>query len=357
MSFKRSAFLYLLLGIVLLESCQQEIDPYPLPPVTPPASSVDSTLLIKSITVISFDDVTGLAEDSATESYMYDTLNRKIILSLKGDGADLPDGSTCELSYNQKNLVTTMLANYAPGYTPNDFDPKRVDIVYDANDILQKITTTYGTGRVESTVYTKTVLTGGTYQLSWKEDAIAAIPGGFLHTATFDATGLNKKNTLTYEYVAVDNGSSNNILSQFIRTDSIAYDATGSISKIFTTEVDTFLHSNDSFVSFEALSRQTRGNQLGLQRQAILRGIANIPLANEFQIEGAGGILSSFGDVAMQFTRYPIIAVKVRDFGSPAYFSFNAQSDYDSAGRLTRFRGYVQDSELFPKEFEIVYYK
>lgn len=77
----KKCFYILLPVLILIVSCQKEIDP--TDPDQIPEGAKDSTLLIKSIRLNSVDPQSGLADDdSIKEDYFYDTVNRKIILTI-----------------------------------------------------------------------------------------------------------------------------------------------------------------------------------------------------------------------------------------------------------------------------------
>jgi hypothetical protein len=58
-----------------------------------------------------------------------------------------------------------------------------------------------------------------------------------------------------------------------------------------------------------------------------------------------------------QFTKYPSLSVKVYDSASDAYLTFDPNPEYDSKGRLTKFKMYNGDGDYFYKELAFTYYK
>ena len=71
-------FLFSLIACVLLTACQKDVDVDLDNPPPIPDEVEDSTLLVKSITMISDE-----GKDTIVESYFYDTVNKKITLSWK----------------------------------------------------------------------------------------------------------------------------------------------------------------------------------------------------------------------------------------------------------------------------------
>ncbi|MEI9910436.1 MAG: hypothetical protein WDO71_12670 [Bacteroidota bacterium] len=74
-----------------------------------------------------------------------------------------------EFSYNDKWLLSHAMYIYPAGYIPQAWDYTTIDIEYDAQKVVQKITVRYGDGSSEIKVYNKIPLPGGNYQLSWDE--------------------------------------------------------------------------------------------------------------------------------------------------------------------------------------------
>src|SRR5690348_13928760 len=83
--------------LLIIASCQPDLnDPNPTNPASP--TGPDSTQLIKSIKYNYYLD--NNQPDSSTETYTYDTVNRKITAFLKGTTAGAPDSLTVVYTYN-----------------------------------------------------------------------------------------------------------------------------------------------------------------------------------------------------------------------------------------------------------------
>jgi hypothetical protein len=347
-NFRTLIFVPFLLTVLVITSCQREVSFTDIDTVTEYVK--DSTLLIKSIT---FASATG--QDSIVENYSYDSVNRRITITWT-DATDsvFVNESGAELSYNDKWLLTRATYIYPLGYIPQAWDYTTIDIVYDAQKVLQKITVNYGDGSFESKVYTKAMLASGKYQLSWVERDPA---NPLFRRATFNADGRNITNVVEYSVVAETTPAGDDIFTNIIITDSMFYDAPGSIIKIIRNEVDTLRHTNQSYVSYDFSARQTRGDQLYNQRQAIMNGMANMPFFDsDSNTDLFGGLSASLENENWQYSKYPIQTAHVRWLGTD--YNFNATSEFDSKGRLVKYKGFRVDLVLSADmEYRIKYYK
>jgi len=347
-------FISAILVIFTLASCQKDTNPNDPDPI--PDGVKDSTLLIKSIAYLFDNGMNG--QDSIVEHYSYDSVNRKITLTWD-DASDnyVVDGTSAEFAYNNKGLLSRVVYKYPADYTPADYDYKTVGILYDAENILQKITTELGDGNIESLQFNKTMLPSGNYQLSWEETDPALPDETFPRKIIFNADG--KSIIVILEHLFKPAGE--NFYANVIIKDSLAYDATGNVSKVFTNISDTLNQYNESYTSFDFLTRQTKGDQLYNQRKVIMNGIANIPFdysdLGSFIADEAVGILSiTLSNEYLQYSKYPIQQAKVRMWDG-SFRDFTANSEFDNTNRLTKFKGFFRDYDLELIEYKISYYK
>lgn len=260
-------------------------------------------------------------------------------------------------------MLSNVVYKYPAGYIPAEYDYNTIDIAYDAENVVKKITTKLGDGSVETIVFSKTMLSAGNYQVSWEETELALPGDRFPRKAVFNADGKNIINIREHLFVSDTTPTGDYIYSNLIITDSLIYDASGSLSKIFTTKADTLMHITESYTSYEFLTRQTKGDQLYNQRQFIMNGIANMPFGNSdlgsFIADDAFGILfSSLKYEYLQYSKYPIQAAKVYMWDA-TYKDFTASSEFDNKNRLTKYIGFFDDygSDLGYEEYRISYYK
>lgn len=345
-------FIPVLLTILAVTSCQRElsfIDPGPVI-----EQLKDSTLLIKSITFINDDDF--VVRDTVTESYSYDSVNRKVLIIWNSTtSTDMPDGMSEEISYNADWMVTRGVFTYPSGYTPGISDFATVDVEYDGQKILKKITTKYADGATDFRIFTKTMLSGGNYQLSWDETNPAdPYYIASLRRAVFNAEG---KNIISISDQSFGAGTSPSDYNNYVVSDTFSYDAAGNVSKIVRNVIDTLQHTNQSFLFYEFAGRETRGDQLYNQRQGLMRGIANMPFGGGDSDAGTFGLLSFGIDFEnLQFLKYPVQTTKIYNWNN-SNFTFNSSSEFDSKNRLVRFKGFFLDVTTTDRIFEIKYFK
>ena len=344
---------------LVLASCQKEIDLAATDPNI--AGANDSTLLIKSITLVNYDINTGVAEgDSIIEHYSYDTVNRKVILSWENYSGDIPENLKEELSYNNQNLLSRIEYKYPAGYRPADNDYSAIEISYDAGNVLKKSVVNFANGSSEARTFNKKFLSSGNYQLEWLERPLTTGSDKTKRSAIFDSKGKNIIRVTEFSYPRVVTGTGNDIYTNIIITDSLSYDANGGLHKLFTNVIDTLSHTNENYISCEFISRLTKGGQLYNQRQALLNGIAAIPFGEvDDWFRYSFGILNFFpeGIEPLEYSRYPFITARVYDYNTRIYKEFTASSEIDSKGRLLKFKGFFNDSDLIPQEYKIAYFK
>ncbi len=342
-------FLFLFI-VFIASSCQREISFEDIDAVVDHVS--DSTLLIKSITLLSD---TGL--DSVVENYSYDSVNRKITLTWNDpSSSQVPDGTAAEFSYNSDWLITHAAYTYPAGYIPDASDYTAIDIVYDATRTLKQITVNYGDGSTETKVYTMTSLSSGNYQLSWDESDPGTPDDRVLRRAIFNAAGKNVVNVVEHSFVADVSPAGDDIFTNYITSDTLSYDASGSVNKIIRNETDTLRHTSQSYLAYNFSSRQTRGDQLYNQRQAIMNGIANMPFFDPDSNTDLLGILSfSLENEYWQYLKYPVQTADIH--WNMTDYHFVGASEFDTLNRLIKFKGFVLDLGLSERVFKIKYYK
>lgn len=338
--------------ILALTSCQREVDFIDINNL--PDNVKDSTLLIKSITFIS-DDGFGVM-DTVIESYSYDSVNHKVLITWNSTtSTDIPDGMTEEIGYNANWMVTHGVFTYPSGYTPGISDFTTVDVEYDAQKILKKITTKYADGTTDVRNYTKFMLSGGNYQLSWDETNPAdLLIISSLRRAVFNADG---KNIISISDESFDTGSSPPEFNNIIVSDTLSYDAVGNVSHIVRNVIDTLHHTNQSFLFYEFAGRETRGDQLYNQRQGLMHGIANMPFGDGDSNVGIFGLLSFGLDFEnLQYLKYPVQTTNIYHWNN-SNFIFNSSSEFDSKNRLVKFKGFFIDLTTSDRIFKIKYFK
>ena len=351
-NFRKLFFIPSLLAILVLASCQKGIDPNNPDPVIPDELK-DSTLLIKSIT--STWEKGTADEETLTEFYSYDTINKKITITWNDPSENyIADGSTVKLSYNTKGLLTRAEYNYPAGYVPWEYDYNTIDLAYDAGNVLQNITVKYSNASIESIAFTKTTPIAGKYQLTWDQSDLSTPGDKLIRRAVFDDKGKNIINVVDHSYLVTDSNG-DEIFTNFIITDSITYDESGSVIKVFSNRKDTLNHTSEDYISAD-YTRLTKGDQLYNQRQALLNGVANIPFGDfDSPVSDAFGILSFSLDYEfLQYSKYPIQTAKMHTWSD---YNFTASSEFDSKDRLTKFIGFFLDNTAKPQEYQITYFK
>jgi hypothetical protein len=243
--------------------------------------------------------------------------------------------------------------NYPPGYIPWDFDYDIIDLSYDADDVLQNITTRYSNGSEESVAFTKTTHPGGEYRLTWHERSSDTGDSTF-RKVEFDKQGNAFINYAENFYYSSP-GSPD--LSRYAIEDSITYDAGGSATKVIR-KADHDGTADDLEYTLYEYTRHAKGDQLFNQRQVLLNGIANIPFGDFDNIVAEAFGILSFGleYESRQYSKYPVQMVKARMWDG-TFKNFTSNSEFDSKNRLTKFTGFFHDNDLEPIEYTISYYK
>ncbi len=341
-----------LISLCVFNSCQQAVDddlPTNPDPINPPAVT-DSTQLIKSITYYLYEFDGSSIQDSITETYNYDTINRKITLLWNASNFQ-PDNLSATLSYNSDRQLVNAEYSYPASYTITDRDPGKLTLIYDAEKALQKIIMVKANGESETRIFTKTMLPNGGYQLGFDErDNFLGVD--LHHVDKFDATGRSYFSSYEYTY---ETGVG--ITTNFAE-DSLAYDAQGSAIRAHGHYTNSLSNIDERYISFEFSGRETKGRQLNDQRRLLFNKELDFEFITQSDaFNGALGILSYFnGDQDMyEYMKFPIKSATVQLYDKVA--TFNASSEFDSLDRLVRFNAYTPDSELIPVSYRIVYYK
>lgn len=360
MTCRNISFLFLVL--IFTASCQKGVDIDLNNPPPLPGNVKDSTALIKSIKLKMLDPSSGLAyDDSIKEDYFYDTINKRIILTLD-HAASHPDYSFfegIEHSYDANGLLANVIHKYKDGIILDDDLLVSVKLDYDSDKILQKIAIRLFNGDTRTILFNKTLLSSGKYELRWNEPLFMGFGEDTATVrASFDKEGRCLGSEYSYSYQRVAGGGSDTY-TQIILTDSLIYDATGNVSKIIINRIDTARHEEESYTGCEFLSHYTKGSQLYNQQQVLLNGIANIPFGEDLFRGGISGILSFFPDgyESKQYYKHPFQTVKIYDWDTKQYMNFTSTTEFDSTDRLVKFTGFLNDTEIFPYVFEIGYYK
>jgi hypothetical protein len=351
---KRIKLIFLLLPVLILDSCQPEpgfSDPV-IPPIDP-AATFDSSLLIKSVTFVAYDE-DDIATDSITENYTYDTVNRKITVTWKSSDIffDL-DGVTAVFSYNSKKLLSNISYTYPAGFTFFGEELNNLTITYDNQDIPQSVVLNYRQGSPDTKTFVKTALPSG-YRLNWHEIYDSNPDFWQKRMAEFDASGKCTKTT--YEAPLYDNNG--DIYTTYEGKDSVTYDASGNIFRIYFRGIDTSQPAIQEYLSWEFQSRNTKGSQLADQRRLLLNGMHNMPLGDHdewFEVSVFCYNLDNFQ--SHQYRNLPFQTAKVYSTDRSAYDNFTAESVFDSKNRLVRFTGFFKDYGLMKEMYRIAYYK
>lgn len=332
----------LLIPILLFffASCQKppDVDLNELPPVA------DSTKLIKSILYITHHDP-GVA-DSLLETYDYDSLNRTVTASWTGYGNYIYEtGISADFKYNERGYLTSVNYKYPVGYPP-EASIAKVILTYDQTDIIRSIQMTNREDSVYSIYFTKSDTASG-YTLSWTDYTYG------MSKAKFDASG--KCVISRFEYL----GDSLPGILPIIVYDSISYDAAGNATSIYQHAASPGT-TPWKRLRCEFISRETKGDELYLQKQYLLKGVANLPDNGSIFFSRFFGVLSYGNDESSQFQyhRYPIReASAYNPYVINTYRTFTAENEFDDLDRLSVFTAYKNDEQLSTNTYKITYYK
>ena len=356
MNFRNISFLFIIL--IFAAACQKnvDIDLDNQPPL--PENVKDSTELIKSIRLNRLEVSGEPSDDSVKEDYFYDTINKKIIVTYdhSASNPDYYNFIGYEHSYDNNGLLKSVTHKYRDGFVSYDRFLVSVKLDYDADKVIQKLTTQNYKGDIRVVPFTKTSLPGGKYELAWDEPLFTGWAEDTINKrATFSTDGR----CLRVEYRRMYENAMGEPLRFLIYIDSLIYDAAGNIQKIQETNIDTTNHEEEDYLGCEFFSHYTKGDQLYKQKQLLLNGIANMPFDEDLFSGNISGILSYFLDdyESKQYHKYPFQTAKVYGGNAIQYRNFTSTVEFDSKNRLTKFTGFFNDVELFPYVFEIGYYK
>ena len=125
-------------------------------------------------------------------------------------------------------------------------------------------------------------------------------------------------------------------------------------------KIDTAAKTNETKTTCEFITRESKGDQLYNQHQALLNGIANIPFGEDlFAQHHIAGILSFFlgGLEPMEYSKFPYKTASVYNGLRNVYEETVGTSEFDTKSRLIKLRGFFRDADLIPYEWKITYYK
>jgi hypothetical protein len=301
----------------------------------------DSTLLIKSIAEVDYDNNGNKIDEVPAFYFYYDTLNRKIYTSFQPVSSLPISNYDFMLSYNDAGLISKLTSGIVDPNDPTVGGSE--DFAYDAKGILKSQTTTSLDGSKETEYITKVDLPSGGYSLSEKSSMTDFVHDSTLSTQNFNADGrLVSKSDLSLP--SLNSGYK----------DSIVYDAKGNVSKVIETQLSGGAVSA-TYNMFEFNSRDVKGDEFYNLNRILFNGIADLP-GNAYI--SLGSLFGGFDNWYLyQFTKYSSLSTKVYDYTSQAYVTFDPKPEYDSKGRLTKFKMYNGDGDFYYKELALTYYK
>lgn len=285
--------------------------------------------------------------DSVVETYQYDTVNRKIIITytpefqgrIKTVLSYLPSGLLFHIEYTYNRVVSIG-------------EPVMVDITYDNTKIIQSFTITYEGGGSKTINYNKTSLPNGRYQVSWREDIFSSGDSSDYY-ALVDSLGR--------VIVRVERNSLGGAT-----IDSLIYDSEGLLEKTYRTDTilnspfppaAPFVHTN-SRVGSKIHSNYGKGDQLFNQFHLLLKGISRFPLGH-IETDKIGLLSYDYEPYILQYSRYPtksVTLLRVISNNDVYYEDLQPYAEFDNLDRLVRYGGlnsYGND----PFGFRITYYK
>jgi len=331
-------------------SCKKDINQVNPPKTdsTAIAGFRDSSLLVKSISKALYDSATGAVLDSSTEYYFYDTINRKIIISLVpiSNSAQSYDG--IEFNYNNSGLLINITTKTIA--TPQVGDVYTANYTYDANNVLASAAVVDFGGDNYSITFNKINLASGGYALSWIDTSHASgSPDSISHLVEFDGNGK----LLDYNYA---------LGNKLYWADSVQYNIAGSTEKVLHTD---FFYQNppyanpdslSTYTAYDFLSRDAKGDQLYNLNQILFHGMAEMP-HSIFSY----GALDEIEEYGYQYSKFPAVSTKISrlDQGSGGRYivNFNSSPQYDNSNRLVKYRFFFPDAQLDYAEWVVSYYK
>ena len=342
--FKKIA-LFVFVAAALL-SCQKE----PAVIIDLPSVVTDSTQLVKQILYVEYDGA-GEVFDSLYEDYSYDTVSRKIMVKWTDTFSGYMHGVSAVFSYDSRYLLSQVAISYPSVYPYQPEDEQNVAISYDDAGIIKSLTVTTRDAQTNTRSFTKKA-TGAGYELTWVTSTDPQEV--FNRSVLFDANGKFLKNTFSQPLFDI-NGDR---YSTYVQTDSVIYDGSDNIQKIYSHNTDTAVDIDNTFLAYEFNARGTKGNQLYLQRSLLLNGLSNIPftdLDDWFELSVLTMTVDDYQD--KQYSKYPFTSGKVYNQGTNSLDATTGQATFDSKDRLTGFKGYFQNNSPQPLEYHVSYYK
>jgi len=351
--FRGIIWLFFMAGTACTKS--GDIQHTPLIDSTKIFGTIDSSDLIKSITYQSGDS-------TYTQYFFYDTVNRKIIVSLQpvsSSSSDYTDGE--EFYYDAGGFLIHISGKFV---VPQDTYFSSADYQYDDQHVLKSASNTFFGGLYYAADYTKTPVPAGGYLLS----QLYTSPGNNGYTdSDYVAVYLNDTGGYISSYQIhndtgqgdIYNTSANGDTYVYVSDTSI-YDAAGNLSKsVFTYPPDPL--KSDSLVIYTRYDfklRDTKGNQLYNLQRVLFNGVGNtiFPIIDFYT-----GFLSPLGDDGVQLIKYPALqtTMTVADsFGNyDSTITFNSSPQYDDRSRLITYQNVARFPPYAGYNILIAYYK
>ncbi|MEO8820627.1 MAG: hypothetical protein ABI374_07300 [Ginsengibacter sp.] len=338
---KRLFFLVIALAILssLLPSCNKNPD-NPTPPIVDSATIMgfkDSTQLVKSYLIQYYDGAGNMDTLNPPVYLYYDTINKKIYFSAQPVTSP-PTSNFVEFNYNSAGLIIKVKSNLPPDGLSSIY------YTYDGENVIKSVVTQYSDGTSDAVNLTKINLPSGGYSLSFttieSEEPITL----YLDDLNFDSNGrLVSKSDLLLP--GLNDGT----------VDSVIYDASGNVSKV----IETYLQGSNgknTYNLFEFTSRDTKGDQLSNFDKILFNGVANFPSGPDIN---SGNLFTGYDNYYLyQFTKYPSLSTKVYDYSTGLYRTFDNSPQYDSKGRLIKYKIYNGDVDFnYAAEYDLTYYK
>ena len=361
---KLTAILFFITAITFYTSCKKEDIQKDPDPITLDSATImgfkDSTQLIKSIKYDFYDSATNAILFSNTEYYYYDTLNRKIIISLQPVSSSTQSYDGVEYNYNSAGLLSHVSQKYITKVIDSN-SALRSDFIYDEANVIKSISLGFNNGQHFTISFNKKALPSGGYQLTWIDPvSYNGYSDSTIDIADFDAEG--KIQAYYLGLVLFDN--------IIYESDSSEYDLNGNISKIVRTnysysatpsQPDTAVITSSGYTLYDFTSRDTKGDQLYNLDQILNNGMANFPKSLSFNFIP---LSNNLDEIAYQYRKYPALSTNINitaDYGtangSDYFVPFNSSPQYDSKNRLVRYRMFYNFGTLNYTDYLISYYK
>ena len=361
---EKLAAILCIITIIFFTSCKKGDIENDQDPATPDSVTImgfkDSTELIKSIQYDYRDSATNAIVFSMTEYYYYDTLNRKIIISLHPLSSSTQSYNGVEFSYNSKGLLSHVSQKYITQVTDSN-SALTSDFTYDEANVINSISLSFINGKHFTISFNKKTLPSGGYQLTWIDPvSYNGYPDSTIDIANFDAKG--KMQVYYLGSVLFEN--------IIYVSDSTEYDLNGNIRKIVQTDYtysaipahpDTAITTSVSYDLYDFTSRDTKGDQLYNLDQILNNGLANFPKSLTYNFIP---LSNNMNEIAYQYTKYPALITNITTSadnggGNGGNYSvpFNSSPEYDSENRLIKYRMFYNSGSQNYIDYSISYYK